>query len=377
MSSHQKLAYNGVFRGRNRLSREEVLTEYNGSRHIPKDYRDEHMQPLNDLFSVAHACLFADVIQFFLDHNIPYAPRCVFEDIDSSIGYVHTSGQMHDTIRQDLATYIEPNNKIRTLLERMKGNDKELFVCTNSSFQYLDAGMEFMIGKDWRELFDVVMVSARKPDFYTRNRSFRLFDEKKRRVKWQPVNELKKEHVYSQGSLDQLLQIKNWKGSQVLYIGDSLFSDLVEPHRIHGWRTGAIIRDLEEEMNIQNTETYRELSFNIEAMEELMRRVQAELSRQPSKEDSELLETLVSQYEEMQFQRGKIVNSNFGSVFRVQSHPSQFAFSVQRYVDIYTSRLENLLDYPDYYTFYPQHTRLPHEPKPQHQSISQLYQMIE
>ncbi|RLN87529.1 hypothetical protein BBJ28_00027165, partial [Nothophytophthora sp. Chile5] len=59
ISSHQKLSTTAVFRGRQRLSRDEIMELYEGSRHISVRDRDRNMEPLNDLFSVAHACLFA------------------------------------------------------------------------------------------------------------------------------------------------------------------------------------------------------------------------------------------------------------------------------------------------------------------------------
>jgi len=258
--------------------------------------------------------------------------------------------------------------------------EKNFFLCTNNLFKYIDPGMRYLVGSDWQDIFDVVMVNGRKPDFYTRYRAFRLYDVKEDQVSWQKVEALEKGQVYSQGSLENLLKLKGWKGTQVLYIGDSLFSDLVEPRRIMGWRTGAIIRELEGEMLIQNNSVYQKLNFEIEALEELLRRVQEEISNEAKKANesvetanSELLSSLIAKHEDLQFQLGVMVNTNFGSVFRVQSHPSQFAFSTQRYVDIYTSRLENLLQYPDTYTFYPQHQRLPHEPKPQYQAISNSF----
>lgn len=57
-----------------------------------------------------------------------------------------------------------------------QASGKKMFLCTNSTFQYIDAGLKFMIGDDWRALFEVVIVSARKPDFYTRHRDFRLLE---------------------------------------------------------------------------------------------------------------------------------------------------------------------------------------------------------
>jgi hypothetical protein len=56
-----------------------------------------------------------------------------------------------------------------------------------------------------------------------------------------------------------------------------------------------------------------------------------------------------------------LINVNFGSVFRADTYPSQFAFLVQRYVDIYSARLENLLEYPSNHTFYPERIAMPHE----------------
>ena len=97
--------------------------------------------------------------------------------------------------------------------------------------------------------------------------------------------------MYTQGSLNELIALTGWKGSSVLYIGDSLFSDLVEPSRISGWRTGAIIRyvmpqereravqpyenpisslfivmtcrDLESELQIQSTPEYQQLVYQV------------------------------------------------------------------------------------------------------------------
>jgi hypothetical protein len=66
-------------------------------------------------------------------------------------------------------------------------------------------------------------------------------------------------------------------------------------------------------------------------------------------------------HEDIQSRMEDMINPNFGSVFRADNYPSQFAFFVQRYVDIYSARLENLLAYPASHTFYPERLSLPHE----------------
>lgn len=120
ISSHQKLSYMGVYRGRQRLSREEIMELYEGSRHVPIHHRDNKMEPLNDLFSVAHACLFADVVQYLLDNDIDYEPIAIVEDVHAAVSQVHVSGNMHKVVAQDLPRYIEPNPALLPLLERIR-----------------------------------------------------------------------------------------------------------------------------------------------------------------------------------------------------------------------------------------------------------------
>lgn len=56
-------------------------------------------------------------------------------------------------------------------------------------------------------------------------------------------------------------------------------------------------------------------------------------------------------------------NANFGSVFRAEGEPTLFSFSLRRYTDIYTSKLENLRFYSPTHRFYPSRgVSFPHDP---------------
>ncbi|RLN92615.1 hypothetical protein BBJ28_00019480 [Nothophytophthora sp. Chile5] len=92
-----------------------------------------------------------------------------------------------------------------------------------------------------------------------------------------------------------------------------------------------------------------------------MRSIQNELRSEPEAENYEFVSHLVDIHEELQMEMEMLINANFGSVFRADTYPSQFAFFVQRYVDIYSARLENLLEYPSNHTFYPERIGMPHE----------------
>lgn len=56
----------------------------------------------------------------------------------------------------------------------------------------------------------------------------------------------------------------------MLYLGDHVFSDLSKPSRI-GWRTGAIIHELEREVALQTSGPYRRLLAELQTAEHALR----------------------------------------------------------------------------------------------------------
>lgn len=60
---------------------------------------------------------------------------------------------------------------------------------SNSPFWYCDAGMNYVVGPDWRDQWDVVITSAGKPAFYTEdNRPFREVDIGTGKLKFKQVS---------------------------------------------------------------------------------------------------------------------------------------------------------------------------------------------
>jgi hypothetical protein len=74
------------------------------------------------------------------------------------------------------------------VLQALKDSGKKLIFVSNSPFWYVDAGMRYVIGPDWRESWDVVIVSAGKPSFYTDSaKPFREVSSRTGRVKFKKV----------------------------------------------------------------------------------------------------------------------------------------------------------------------------------------------
>lgn len=47
-------------------------------------------------------------------------------------------------------------------------------------------------------------------------------------------------------------RLTGWQGNEVLYFGDHLYTDLADLTLKHGWRTGAIIRELTVSCTVNN-----------------------------------------------------------------------------------------------------------------------------
>lgn len=68
-----------------------------------------------------------------------------------------------------------------------------MFVCLFNS----NKGMEMLVGRDWKDFFDVLIVQARKPRFFTDlSRPIRVFDERSGTHIWDRVTKLEKGVIY-------------------------------------------------------------------------------------------------------------------------------------------------------------------------------------
>lgn len=67
-------------------------------------------------------------------------------------------------------------------------------MCT---YFYRNSGMTLMVGPDWEDFFDVIIVQARKPKFFTEeSRPIRIYDKTTGYQLWDRVNSLDKGTIY-------------------------------------------------------------------------------------------------------------------------------------------------------------------------------------
>ncbi|XP_064422235.1 5'-nucleotidase domain-containing protein 2 isoform X2 [Latimeria chalumnae] len=269
-----------AYRGLKPVPDEEVIEKYGGTQHIPlyqmSDFygKGPSLKQFMDIFSLPEMTLISCVNDYFINHNIEFDPVHLYRDITDAIKDVHVKGMMYKWIEKDMENYILHGDETYAVLNRLVSNGKKLFLITNSPFSFVNKGMKHMVGKDWQDLFDVVIVQAHKPSFFTdKCKPFRRLDETGS-LQWDKINELEKGKIYKQGNLFDFLRITGWRGSRVLYFGDHLYSDLADLMLRHGWRTGAIVPELEAEIRIINTEQYMHSLTWLQAITGLLERMQ-------------------------------------------------------------------------------------------------------
>jgi len=394
-----------AFFGRERVDKDAIRVMYTsktGGGYISPEERRKRLRPLNDIFSMVEACLLADVVQIFKDRGIPFDARSVVNDVLKAVGNVHTSKAMHRAVSADLEKFVEPDSKqhLRGMLTKFSASGKKMMLVSNSEFWYVDAGMRYVVGEDWRNFFDVVIAPAGKPAFYTQSRPFREVSVRTGRVKFKPITSLEPDEVYCDGSITELMKLTGWgfdegsgtfDGSRILYLGDSLFADLVDARRLYGWVTAAIVREIRHEARVQNSMHWVRSRHIMHALLHCVRLSQEEmgvdlkpgepnLKRQEprSEEDKMVLDHLEKLIEKWRTICESCISPTFGSIFRTPlafgSTQSLFSQCMRRHADLYSSRVENFRLYSTDHRFYPNDVRMgnPHEAEPFQDTVLDL-----
>ncbi|XP_074499669.1 5'-nucleotidase domain-containing protein 2 [Sebastes fasciatus] len=352
-----------VYRGLSPVPDEEVLQLYGGTYHVPLEQdsgfygKGPKLKQFMDIFSIPEMTLLAAANDFFITNDIEYDPVHLFKDVSEAIGMVHLKGYMYKWVMEDLDKFILSGEETDAVLQRLVSQGKKLFLITNSPFSFVDKGMTHMVGKNWRDFFDVVIVQADKPHFFTDCiKPFRRLDGNGD-LQWDKINSLDKGQIYKQGNLFDFLRLTGWRGSKVLYFGDHLYSDLADLMLRHGWRTAAIVPELEQETKVVSTDRYALSLTWLQALTGLMERLQ--IHRDP--ESRLIFEEWQKEREELRAMTKNLFNPQFGSIFRTCHNPTYFSRRLSRFSDVYMASISCLLNYDLEYTFYPRRTPLQHE----------------
>ncbi|RWS28865.1 5'-nucleotidase domain-containing protein 3-like protein [Leptotrombidium deliense] len=397
IDSFHQIQKGSVYRGITPVSDEEVSKIY-GDLYISQslirpDTGYPKMKQLNDLFSVPEICLLANVTEYFIKNNISFHPEILFHDVQSAVQSIHPV--MHTMLDENkVGKYIEKHPELQEFLFRLKKANKKMFLITNSPFKFVlntrsDNGMKYMIGDGWTELFDLIVVHARKPKFFTQDhRPFRCYHRETDCHLWEQVTGFEKHKVYMEGTVKHLLEMTGWKGNNILYFGDQIYSDLADITLYHGWRTAAVIKELEvsvylvlrvvtsmhfvchlrdwvevmdtphKEITTLSSEEFADAISELQAIQLL---IDEHLKMPLDPMHNDVLKCLLHDRDICRKKTKGLFNPQFGSIFRTHNNPTYFSRRLFRYSDIYMAQVTNLLNYSVHHLFCPRRGFLPHE----------------
>ncbi|MFZ5471736.1 MAG: HAD-IG family 5'-nucleotidase [Myxococcota bacterium] len=335
------------------------------------DLREPRWMFLNTLFSLSEACLYMQLVDLLDARKLPevlgYADlyKLVRETLDAA----HVEGELKAEILAAPEKYVELESDTALALLDQKHAGKKLLLITNSDWAYTMPMMSFAFdrflpsGTTWRSLFDVVIVSARKPEFFTTHSP--LYEVATEDGLLRASATLRPGTAFVGGSASTLQKHLGLSGDEILYVGDHMFGDVHVSKDVLRWRTALILRELENE--VRAVEAFRPTELRLAALmkeKEELEAAQCEvrllLQRRkvgygpregPADEElqarqsvlRERLGVLDAQIAPLAQASSELSNLSWGPLMRAGNDKSHLARQVERYADVYTSRVSNLL----------------------------------
>ena len=132
-------------------------------------------------------------------------------------------------------------------LKALKSKGKCVFLLTTSNYAFANSVLKIVYGEEWRELFTVVLAQARKPKYFRiiGQNLYRLSTTDSDKVE---TDAIESGGVYCQGNIEHLVKFlekfTQKENPTVLYVGDSLTSDVYWTEKIPNWKCACVIQNL-------------------------------------------------------------------------------------------------------------------------------------
>ncbi|KAA3485172.1 5'-nucleotidase domain-containing protein 4 isoform X1 [Gossypium australe] len=359
--------------------------------------KESQWEFLNTLFSVSEAVAYMQMVDRLDDGVIPadLGPldyKGLYKAVGKALFRAHVEGQLKSEIMSKPELFVEPDPELPLALLDQKEAGKKLLLITNSDYHYTDKMMQHSFNRflpndmGWRDLFDMVIVSARKPEFF--QMSHPLYEVVTGEGLMRPCFKTRTGGLYSGGSAQMVENSLNIHGDEILYVGDHIYTD-VSQSKVHlRWRTALICRELEEEYKALihsrgPRATVVELINQKEVVGDLFNQLRLALQRRTkgrpaqtlaatNMDDRELTESMQKLLIVMQRldekiaplleADGELFNKRWGFLSRAGLwDKSHLMRQIEKYADIYTSRVSNFLNYTPFMYFRSQEQTLAHD----------------
>jgi hypothetical protein len=238
--------------------------------------------------------------------------------------------------------------------------------------------------RTWRDLFELVIVGARKPGFFSYNLPlFSIADEEAGLL--QPVaGPIPGPGAYLGGDASKVEEYLGLSGAAILYVGDHIFADVKMSKSSLRWRTALILRELEEELAAveafrDNEKQLIKLMAEKVALETSHSRARLALQRihegygdQPGAPKNVLeaeisrLRNATTELDErispLAREAAELENPSWGALLRAGNDKSHLARQIEGSADVYTSRVSNFLFATPFAYLRSRRGSMPHDP---------------
>jgi HAD superfamily 5'-nucleotidase-like hydrolase len=354
---------------------------------------------LNTLFSLSEAFMYTQLVDLYdagkLERLHSYTE--LYELTRKHIDLTHMEGQLKEEIIQSPERFVELDPDTALALLDQKSAGKRLLLITNSEWAFTNAMMSYTFerflpaGASWRSLFDLVIVGANKPSFFSTRAHFLEVasdDGLLRPV----VGALHPNRAYWGGNATDVERYLGLSGDEILFVGDHIFGDVHVSKNLLMWRTALIVREIEDEIGATaaaqaDTEKLARMMQDKEALERehchkrlLLTRLRAGYgppdvpaearaeAEQALAQATSALRTKIASLDDaigpLAKRASEVMNASWGPLMWAGNDKSHYARQIERYADVYTSRVSNFaFATPFVYLRSPRGT-LPHDVAP-------------
>jgi HAD superfamily 5'-nucleotidase-like hydrolase len=368
--------------GTARMSAAEVRTRYGRELVNLKD--EERWVFLNTFFSVSEAVLYAQLVDRLdsgaIERTVcPRAYDALHALVKEAVFDAHVEGTLKQEIMANPSRFVRPDPELPQTLIDQRQAGKTLMLITNSEFDYTATVMTCALGSGWKSYFDIIIVNARKPDFWSSDAQ--LYEIVSDDGLMRPVQKLTRQSdsnegkIFSGGSAKQVQAALGVEGSSVLYVGDHIYTDAALAKLQFSWRTCLILRELEAEVQaLASGRAHRQyLKSLLDKKERVgfcLNQIRLERQRILARPDGELvasdfdrienfnrvLAELLVVMSELDDQIGPGIerdgchfNATWGHLCRAGVNDrSMLLKQIEKYADVYTSKVSNLGLYSPY-----------------------------
>jgi len=350
------------------------------------DLAEDRFEFMNTLFELSRASLWTQLVDLHDTKPLPgiRSYSRLYRAIDEALSVAHLEGHLKAAIIADPERFVALDPQVVETLRDQRLAGKELLLITNSEWAYTQQMMTWTFdrfmpnGTTWRDLFDIVIVAAAKPRFFSEKGPIYRIVDTDRGLLEPHRGPLEAGHIYHGGNASMVEQSLGHDPAQHLYVGDHLFGDVHVTKDLLRWRTCLIARELEAEVDAAAGFAQQESSLESMMAEKIRferihsrlrlarrRRVvdgqphdRIDLEIAGAAKAIEAVDSRIAPLARAATQQG---NPTWGPLMRAGVDKSLFARQVEKYADVYTSRVSNFVFETPYAYLRAARGSLPHD----------------